>query len=68
MVPLRALIYYWKNAATNSGVLKIQTIMRSTIIKRPRENLLNFACSAILIDKSKGEIAHGSKKDVQTDD
>jgi hypothetical protein len=42
-----ALNYYWKNAVTNSGALKIRTIMQSTIIKRLKENLLNSACSAI---------------------
>jgi hypothetical protein len=48
MVPPRALNYYWKNAATNSGALKIRTITQQTITKRPKENLLNSARSAIL--------------------
>jgi hypothetical protein len=47
MVPLKALNYYWKNAEANSGALKIRIITKKRITKRPKENLLNFACTAI---------------------
>jgi hypothetical protein len=45
----RELNCWLKNAAASSGALKIRITTQKTTIKRPKENLLNFAWTAIPI-------------------